>query len=68
MGGADFDDAVFGRVLAAVPALAELDINDPGTLAATAALRRACTQVKEALSADTAVGLTRRTTERREFA
>jgi molecular chaperone DnaK len=55
LGGVDFDDAVFGHVLAAVPALAELDTEDPGVLAATAALRRECIDAKEALSADTEV-------------
>ncbi|MBV8995430.1 MAG: Hsp70 family protein, partial [Pseudonocardiales bacterium] len=55
LGGADFDDAVFGHLLAAVPALAELDPDDPATLAATAALRRECTQATQALSADTEV-------------
>lgn len=55
LGGADFDDAVFGHVVAAVPALSELDPSDPTTLAATAALRRECTAAKEALSADTEV-------------
>jgi molecular chaperone DnaK len=55
LGGVDFDDAVFNHVLASVPALAELDPTDPATLAATAALRRECTEAKEALSADTEV-------------
>jgi molecular chaperone DnaK len=55
LGGADFDDVVVNHVLAAVPALAELDPTDPTTLAATAALRRECTDAKEALSADTEV-------------
>src|SRR5436305_3952414 len=55
LGGADFDDAVFGHLLAAVPALAELDADDPATLAATAALRGQCTQATQALSADTEV-------------
>jgi actin-like ATPase involved in cell morphogenesis len=55
LGGADFDDAVFGQVLATVPALACLDADDPATLAATVALRRACTRAKEALSAETEV-------------
>ncbi|HET9255414.1 MAG TPA: Hsp70 family protein, partial [Pseudonocardiaceae bacterium] len=55
LGGVDFDDAVFTHVQAAVPALAELDPDDPAALAATAALRRECTQAKEALSADTEV-------------
>jgi molecular chaperone DnaK len=58
LGGADFDDAVFGHVLAAVPALRELDPEDPATLAALAALRRECTEAKEALSADTEVTIT----------
>jgi actin-like ATPase involved in cell morphogenesis len=57
LGGADFDDAVFGHLLAAVPALACLDGEDPATLAATVALRRACTRAKEALSADTEVSI-----------
>ena len=55
LGGADFDDAVLRHVLAAVPALAQLDPTDPTTLAATATLRRECTEAKEALSADTDV-------------
>ncbi|MDQ3764296.1 MAG: Hsp70 family protein, partial [Actinomycetota bacterium] len=55
LGGADFDDAVFSHVVAAVPALSKLDPDDPATLAATAALRRECTEAKEALSADTEV-------------
>ena len=55
LGGADFDDAVLNHVRAAVPALAQLDPTDPTTLAATAALRRECTEAKEALSADTEV-------------
>ncbi|HET9117402.1 MAG TPA: Hsp70 family protein [Pseudonocardiaceae bacterium] len=55
LGGVDFDDAVFGHVLAAVPALAALDTEDPGVLAATAALRRECIDAKEALSVDTEV-------------
>ncbi len=55
LGGVDFDDAVFGHVLAAVPALTELDTEDPGVLAATVALRRECIDAKEALSADTEV-------------
>jgi molecular chaperone DnaK len=55
LGGVDFDDAVFNHVLVAVPDLAELDPDDPATLAATAALRRECTAAKEALSVDTEV-------------
>src|SRR5262249_31851715 len=54
-GGADFDDAVFAHLSAAVPALAELPPEDPATLAVFAALRRECTAAKEALSADTEV-------------
>jgi molecular chaperone DnaK len=57
LGGADFDDAVFSHVLAAVPALRELDDPDPATLAAIAALRRECIDAKEALSADTEVAI-----------
>jgi molecular chaperone DnaK len=55
LGGVDFDDAVFAHVLAAVPDLAELDPDDPATLAATAVLRGECTAAKEALSVDTEV-------------
>lgn len=55
LGGIDFDDAVFDHVVAAVPGLRELDAEDPAALAATAALRRQCTEAKEALSADTEV-------------
>ncbi len=55
LGGADFDDAIMGHVLAAVPALTQLDPDDPATLAATATLRRDCTEAKEALSCDTEV-------------
>jgi molecular chaperone DnaK len=55
LGGADFDDAIMSHVLAAVPALTQLDPDDPATLAATAALRRDCTEAKEALSSDTEV-------------
>jgi molecular chaperone DnaK len=55
LGGVDFDEAVFNHVLTSVPDLAELDPDDPATLAATAALRRECTAAKEALSVDTEV-------------
>ena len=55
LGGANFDDAVFGHVLATTPALAELDADDPATLAATATLRHQCTLATQALSADTEV-------------
>ena len=55
LGGVDFDDAVFGHVVAKVPALSELDPQAPAALAATTRLRRECTEAKEALSADTEV-------------
>ncbi|HSL08269.1 MAG TPA: Hsp70 family protein [Pseudonocardiaceae bacterium] len=55
LGGVDFDEAVFGHVVAKVPALSELDPEAPATRAATARLRRECTEAKEALSADTEV-------------
>ncbi|MBV9652194.1 MAG: Hsp70 family protein, partial [Pseudonocardiales bacterium] len=55
LGGADFDDAVFGHVLATVPALAQLDPENPATLASTAELRHACTRAIQMLSADTEV-------------
>ncbi|HZS21277.1 MAG TPA: Hsp70 family protein, partial [Pseudonocardiaceae bacterium] len=55
LGGADFDDGVFRHVLAAVPALTQLDSEDPATLATTADLRHACTRATQALSADTEV-------------
>ncbi|MFN2535678.1 MAG: Hsp70 family protein, partial [Pseudonocardiaceae bacterium] len=55
LGGVDFDDAVFGHVLAAVPGLTELDADNPTTLAAMAALRRECSQATQVLSADTEV-------------
>jgi molecular chaperone DnaK len=55
LGGVDFDDAVFAHVLAAIPAFAEFDSEDPAVLAASVALRRECTEAKEALSADTEV-------------
>ncbi len=55
LGGVDFDEAVFSHVVAEVPALSELDPEASATLAATARLRRECTEAKEALSADTEV-------------
>ncbi|MGH3841769.1 MAG: Hsp70 family protein, partial [Pseudonocardiaceae bacterium] len=54
LGGAAFDDAVFGHVLAAVPAVSELEPNatGDGPLQRSLALcRRECTEAKEALSA-----------------
>jgi molecular chaperone DnaK len=58
LGGTDFDDAVFGHVLAAVPALSELEPEaaEEGRLQRSFALcRRECTDAKEALSVDTEV-------------
>jgi actin-like ATPase involved in cell morphogenesis len=56
LGGADFDDAVFGHVLAAVPALSESEPEATARLRRSFALcRRECTEAKEALSVDTAV-------------
>ncbi|HEY3895196.1 MAG TPA: Hsp70 family protein, partial [Pseudonocardiaceae bacterium] len=55
VGGVDFDDAVFGRVVNAVPEWGGLDAEDPGVLAAGVVLRRECRGAKEALSADTEV-------------
>ncbi|MDT7711779.1 MAG: hypothetical protein QOG46_468 [Pseudonocardiales bacterium] len=58
LGGTDFDDAVFGHVLAAVPALSELEPEaaGEGRLQRSFALcRRECIEAKEALSVDTEV-------------
>jgi molecular chaperone DnaK len=55
LGGVDFDDAIFDHVVSAIPAVRQLDPEDPATLTATAALRRQCTEAKEALSVDTEV-------------
>lgn len=58
LGGTDFDDAVFGHVLAAVPALSELEPEaaEEGPLQRSLALcRRECTEAKEALSVGTEV-------------
>jgi molecular chaperone DnaK len=56
LGGVDFDEAVFEHVRAAVGAQwTELDFDDPLVRTAAAALRRECTEAKEALSADTEV-------------
>jgi molecular chaperone DnaK len=54
LGGADFDDAVFGYVVAAVPALRELAATDR-VQRSVALCRRECTEAKEALSANTEV-------------
>jgi molecular chaperone DnaK len=54
LGGIDFDDAVLGHVTAQVAdQMAELDPGDPATVAALAALRRACVEAKVTLSAET---------------
>jgi molecular chaperone DnaK len=56
LGGAEFDDAVFGHVLAAVPALSEWEPGATERLRRGFALcRRECVEAKEALSADTEV-------------
>ncbi|MBV8992731.1 MAG: Hsp70 family protein [Pseudonocardiales bacterium] len=56
LGGTDFDDAVFGHVLAAVPALSEWEPEGTARLRRSFALcRRECTEAKEALSVDTEV-------------
>ena len=54
LGGIDFDEALFTRVVAMVRADgATIDPNDPATLAAIARLREECRRAKEALSSDT---------------
>jgi molecular chaperone DnaK len=54
LGGIDFDEALFRRVLAQVAAQGvQVDANDPATLAALARLRDECRRAKEALSSDT---------------
>src|SRR5205085_8731290 len=56
LGGTDFDDAVFGHVLAAVPALSEWEPEATARMRRSFALcRRECTEAKEALSVDTEV-------------
>jgi molecular chaperone DnaK len=56
LGGVDFDEAVFAHVRDAVgPQWTSLDFDDPLVRTAAAALRRECTEAKEALSADTEV-------------
>ncbi len=56
LGGVDFDQAVFDHVRAGMPdAFAALDDGDPAVLAAVAAVRRECSEAKEALSSDTEV-------------
>ena len=54
LGGIDFDEALFTRVMTMVRASgAEVNANDPATLAAIARLREECRRAKEALSSDT---------------
>ena len=59
LGGIDFDEALFTRVMTMVRAAGtELDANDPATLAAIARLREECRRAKEALSSDTDATIT----------
>jgi len=56
LGGADFDEAVFGHVLGMLGTRVEgLDPDEPDVVAALARLRRDCVEAKEALSFDTEV-------------
>ena len=56
LGGADFDEAVFGHVLGVLGSQIEgLDPNEPEVVTALARLRRDCVEAKEALSFDTEV-------------
>jgi molecular chaperone DnaK len=56
LGGIDFDEVVFEYVRSALPAaFTDLDEADPAVLSAIAAVRRECTEAKEALSSDTEV-------------
>ncbi|HXT44587.1 MAG TPA: Hsp70 family protein [Pseudonocardiaceae bacterium] len=56
VGGTDFDDAVFGHVLVAVPAVSEQQPDTTARMRRSYALcRRECTEAKEALSVDTEV-------------
>ncbi len=58
LGGIDFDEVVFEHVRAGLPEAFEgLDETDPAVLAAVAAVRRECTEAKEALSSDTDVSI-----------
>jgi molecular chaperone DnaK len=58
LGGVDLDEIVFEHVREGLPeAFDGLDDTDPATLAAVAAVRRECTEAKEALSADTEVSI-----------
>lgn len=55
LGGIDFDEAVLRHVYRSVPALAELDPEDPVNGPALLRLRLDCVRAKEALSVDTDV-------------
>src|SRR6185503_975041 len=58
LGGIDLDELVFEHVVEGLPdAFEGLDETDPAVLSAVAAVRRECTEAKEALSADTAVSI-----------
>src|SRR4051812_12255280 len=58
LGGVDFDEAVFEYVRTNLPeAFTDLDDTDPAVLSAIAAVRRECTEAKEALSSDTEVSI-----------
>jgi actin-like ATPase involved in cell morphogenesis len=58
LGGVDFDEVVFEHVLQGLPELFDgLDDSDPAVLSAVAAVRRECTEAKEALSSDTEVSI-----------
>ncbi|WP_232664295.1 Hsp70 family protein [Pseudonocardia sp. TRM90224] len=58
LGGIDFDEVVFQHVVEGMPeAFENLDETDPAVLSAVAAIRRECTDAKEALSSDTEVSI-----------
>jgi len=59
LGGADFDEAVFTHVWAALSPVQVDALNgeDPDVLTALARLRRECTEAKETLSSDTEVSI-----------
>ncbi len=58
LGGIDLDELVFEHVREGLPeAFDGLDEADPAVLSALAAVRRECTEAKEALSADTEVSI-----------
>nr|MBA2310877.1 Hsp70 family protein [Pseudonocardiales bacterium] len=58
LGGIDLDELVFEHVREGLPeAFDGLDDTDPAVLSAVAAVRRECTEAKEALSSDTEVSI-----------